>query len=79
MKTPIDPVNQRFAAELLLLDPETDQELRPLNGIETGPNGEMILIVESSDFQRRWKHTIVTEHMPGVGQNTQLTDAQRSV
>lgn len=66
MKHPIDLTNQRFVADLLLRDPETNKELRPIHGLETGPNGEMILIVETSDFRRRWKHTITTEEMPGI-------------
>lgn len=58
----MDKINQEFAASILLQDPETQEELRPV-GDPKAVDGSLVLIVENKGGDRRWKHTIRTEEV----------------
>lgn len=56
----MNTVNQLFAHNILLQDPETGEELFP-TACPEDENGSLVLYVENKGGKRKWKHTILTE------------------
>ncbi len=64
------PLNVAFAARLLMSDPETHEELRPVadpvdaaRDAKNSMGGGYELIVANKSGTRKWKHTIRTEEV----------------
>jgi hypothetical protein len=54
--------NQELAAQILMTDPETDEELCPCAAPEA-VDGVLVLLVTNKDGTRKWKHSIKTEEV----------------
>ena len=57
----INETNMKFAAEMLLRDPETKEELCPCGAPKDNGDGSFSFEVVKREGARKYKHTIRTE------------------
>lgn len=60
--------NVKYAADMLLKDPETREELRLAGDPIINDDGSYSLMMENKAGDRKWKHTIRTEEV--ISENT---------
>lgn len=58
----MDEINEKLAIQILMTDPETGEELRPICSPKC-IDDSYVIIVSNKDKTRKWKHQIFTEEL----------------